>query len=43
MSSLDEHLPTENYRWKAIPELISENWKESGVVSFFFVGIFQID
>ena len=42
MSSLDEHLPAENYRWKAIAELIEKLygiWR--GFV--FFVGIFQID
>ena len=47
MSSLDEHLPTENYRWKAIAELLIQsyrkNWMESDAVSFFCVGIFQID
>jgi hypothetical protein len=39
VSSLDEHLPTENYRWnKAIAELVQlyrKNWMESDAVSFF--------
>ena len=43
MSSLDEHLPTENYRWKAIAELISEKLDGIWRGFVFCVGIFQID